>query len=259
MSAFLSIQQVGKRFLSRGTIVHAMSEVNLDVNEREFLTIVGPSGCGKSTLLNILSGLYPPSSGKVFYQGDLIRGLNSEIGYVTQQDNLLPWRTLRKNVMLPLEFRGESISNGAADRVQFLIDKVGLSGFENHYPHELSGGMRQRVNIIRTLVCNPRVILMDEPFGPLDAQTRLTLQNQLLELWREERKTIVFITHDLTEAITLADRVVVMTGRPGTIKSVTPVTIPRPRDVYHIHDSQDYREIYDKLWEELRDEVAKVM
>ena len=162
-------------------------------------------------------------------------------------------------MLLPLEFRGVSVSNGVAERVQNLIDKVGLSGFENHYPHELSGGMRQRVNIIRTLICDPRVILMDEPFGPLDAQTRLTLQNQLLELWREERKTIVFITHDLAEAITLADRVVVMTGRPGTIKSVTPVTIPRPRDVYHIHDSQAYREIYDKLWEELRDEVAKVM
>ncbi len=259
MTPFLSIQQVGKRFFSRGTLVHAMSEVNLDVDEGEFVTIVGPSGCGKSTLLNILAGLYPPSSGAVFFRGKLNLGLNPEIGYVTQQDNLLPWRTLRKNVLLPLEFRGKSFSNGVADRVQFLIDKVGLSGFENHYPHELSGGMRQRVNIIRTLVCNPGVILMDEPFGPLDAQTRLTLQNQLLQLWREERKTIVFITHDLTEAIALADRVVVMTGRPGTIKSVTSVTIPRPRDVYHIHDSHDYREIYDKLWKELRDEVAKVM
>ncbi|MDE0331223.1 MAG: ABC transporter ATP-binding protein [Nitrospinae bacterium] len=259
MTASLSIRQVGKRFLSRGTIVHAMSDVNLEVGEGEFVTVVGPSGCGKSTLLNILAGLFPPSSGEVHFRGKRTRGLNPEIGYVTQQDNLLPWRTLRKNVLLPLEFRGVSVSNGVAERVQTLIDKVGLSGFENHYPHELSGGMRQRVNIIRTLICDPKVILMDEPFGPLDAQTRLTLQNQLLELWREERKTIVFITHDLGEAITLADRVVVMTGRPGTIKSVSPVTIPRPRDVYHIHDSQAYREIYDKLWEELRDEVAKVM
>jgi NitT/TauT family transport system ATP-binding protein len=160
---------------------------------------------------------------------------------------------------LPLEFRAGIRGNGADARVQNLIDKVGLSGFENHYPHELSGGMRQRANIIRTLVYNPQVILMDEPFGPLDAQTRLTLQNQLLVLWREERKTIIFITHDLTEAITLADRVVVMTGRPGGIKSVTDVNIPRPRDVYHIHRSEAYREIYDKLWEELREEVAKGM
>ncbi len=236
-----------------------MENFSLDIHDRELVTIVGPSGCGKSTLLNILAGLYPPSVGEVLFEGRPIRGLNPEIGYVTQQDNLLPWRTLQKNVLLPLEFRGEAAANGAAERVRALIAKVGLAGFENHYPHELSGGMRQRANIIRTLVYNPRVILMDEPFGPLDAQTRLTLQNQLLELWQEERKTIIFITHDLTEAISLADRVVVMTGRPGGIKSVTPVRIPRPRDVYHIHQSEVYREVYDKLWEELRAEVAKVM
>ena len=162
-------------------------------------------------------------------------------------------------MLLPLEFRGVSISNGVSERVQALIDKVGLSGFENHYPHELSGGMRQRVNIIRTLICDPRVILMDEPFGPLDAQTRLTLQNQLLELWREERKTIVFITHDLAEAITLADRVVVMTGRPGTIKSVTPRDDPETaRRLPHPRLAGLPRDLRQAL-EELRDEVAKVM
>lgn len=259
MSAFLSIRGLGKRFLSRGTIVRAMENVSLDIQEGEFVTIVGPSGCGKSTLLNILAGLYPPSAGEILFEGRPVRGLNPEIGYVTQQDNLLPWRTLRKNVLLPIEFRGGSASGGAEERVGALIRKVGLSGFDNHYPHELSGGMRQRANIIRTLVYNPRVILMDEPFGPLDAQTRLTLQNQLLDLWNDERKTIIFITHDLTEAISLADRVVLMTGRPGTIKSVTPIRIPRPRDVYHIHRSEAYREVYDKLWEELRVEVARVM
>ncbi|MEE9276347.1 MAG: ABC transporter ATP-binding protein [bacterium] len=259
MDALLSIRNVSKRFLSRGKIVRAMENFSLDVREGEFITIVGPSGCGKSTLLNILAGLYPASSGEVHFKGALIGGLNPEIGYVTQQDNLLPWRTLRKNVTLPLEFRGENLTNGAADRVQMLIDKVGLAGFEGYYPHELSGGMRQRANIIRTLVYNPRVILMDEPFGPLDAQTRLTLQSQLLELWREDRKTIIFITHDLSEAISLADRVVVMTGRPGSIKSITPIEIPRPRDVYHIHRFETYREVYDKLWEELRDEVARMM
>jgi len=259
VSAVLSIRGLGKRFLSRGTIVRALENVSLDVGEGEFITIVGPSGCGKSTLLNILAGLYPPSSGEVRFQEAPVRGLNRDIGYVTQQDNLLPWRTLRRNVLLPIEFREGQISDDAEARASALIRKVGLSGFENHYPHELSGGMRQRANIIRTLVYNPRVILMDEPFGPLDAQTRLTLQNQLLQLWNEERKTIIFITHDLTEAIALADRVVVMTGRPGTIKSVNRVEIPRPRDVYHIHRSRAYVEVYDKLWEELRSEVAKVM
>jgi len=257
LEPLLTIREVGKRFLSRGSIVRAMERVSLDIHEGEFITVVGPSGCGKSTLLNILAGLYPSTEGEIRFKGESIRGLNAEIGYVTQQDNLLPWRTLRKNILLPLEFRSGTWRNGADARVQRLIDKVGLSGFESHFPHELSGGMRQRANIIRTLVYNPQVILMDEPFGPLDAQTRLALQNQLLELWREERKTIVFITHDLSEAIALADRVVVMTGRPGSIKSVTEVNIPRPRDVYHIHRSEAYREIYDKLWEELREEVAK--
>jgi NitT/TauT family transport system ATP-binding protein len=236
-----------------------MDNVSLDIQEGEFITIVGPSGCGKSTLLNILAGLYPPSSGDIRFEGEPVRGLNREIGYITQQDNLLPWRTLRKNILLPIEFREGSANGEAHERVSALIRRVGLSGFDNHYPHELSGGMRQRANIIRTLVYNPRVILMDEPFGPLDAQTRLTLQNQLLQLWEEERKTIVFITHDLTEAIALADRVVVMTARPGTIKSVNRINIPKPRDVYHIHRSEAYREVYDKLWEELRTEVAKVM
>lgn len=259
MSTLLSIRGLGKRFLSRGTIVRAVDNVSIDIQQGEFVTIVGPSGCGKSTVLNILAGLYPPSSGEILIEGKLVSGLNPEIGYITQQDNLLPWRTLRDNVLLPIEFREGRINAEAQERVSALIQRVGLSGFENHYPHELSGGMRQRANIIRTLVYNPRVILMDEPFGPLDAQTRLTLQNQLLQLWEEERKTIIFITHDLTEAIALADRVVVMTGRPGGVKSVTPIPIPRPRDVYHIHHSQAYREVYDKLWEELRTEVAKVM
>jgi len=185
LSTLLSIRGLGKRFLSRGTIVRAMDGVDLDVAEGEFVTIVGPSGCGKSTLLNILAGLYPPSSGETRFEGRPVRGLNSDIGYVTQQDNLLPWRTLRRNVLLPIEFREGRVSREAEERASALIRRVGLAGFEHHYPHELSGGMRQRANIIRTLVYNPRVILMDEPFGPLDAQTRLTLQNQLLQLWDE--------------------------------------------------------------------------
>lgn len=235
--------------------MYALEHVDLDVRPGEFLTIVGPSGCGKSTLLNVVVGLLAPSSGEIVFAGRPVRGLSPAIGYVTQQDNLLPWRTLRKNVLLPLELRRGSRDDWES-RAAALIQKVGLAGFEDHYPHELSGGMRQRANIIRTLIYNPDVILMDEPFGPLDAQTRLALQSQLLRLWQDERKTILFITHDLMEAIALADRVAVMTARPGRIKSLTSIPLPRPRDVYHLHDAPQYREVYDKLWEELREEVS---
>ncbi|MFQ5692838.1 MAG: ABC transporter ATP-binding protein [Nitrospinota bacterium] len=252
----LSARGVSKSFYSHGRRVRAMESVDLDVREGEFLTIVGPSGCGKSTLLNLLVGLFPPTSGEVSLRGKPTRGINTHIGYVTQADNLLPWRTLRANVRFPLELRKEKTGDADA-RVDALIRQVGLAGFENHYPHELSGGMRQRVNIIRTLIYDPDVILMDEPFGPLDAQTRLRLQNQLLGLWEQHRKTIVFITHDLVEAITLADRVVVMTARPGRIKAEQRVEIPRPRDVFHIHRSDAFRDIYDRLWELLQAEVER--
>ena len=225
----ISIIRVGHTFRAKGRRVQALLETDLQVHDREFVTIVGPSGCGKSTLMNIIVGLFPPSSGEVLYRGKRHVGVNRSIGYVTQADNLYPWRTLRQNVEFPLELR--DVGRGERhDRAERLIRRVGLGGFEDSYPHELSGGMRQRANIIRTLVYEPEVILMDEPFGPLDAQTRLLLQNQLLELWHEERKTIVFITHDLGEAVALADRVIVMSARPGRIKTVAPVPIPRPRD-----------------------------
>ena len=233
-----------------------MTGLDLDVAAGEFVTIVGPSGCGKSTLLNIISGLMPPSSGSVRYKGATLRGVNSEIGYVTQADNLYPWRTLRENVEFPLEIRGVSRAE-RRQRAATLIERVGLDGFEDHYPHELSGGMRQRANIIRTLAYDPAVILMDEPFGPLDAQTRLLLQDQLLSLWDAARKTIVFITHDLGEAVALADRVVVMTARPGRVKRICPVPIKRPRDLFHLHDHEGFRVTYDTLWDDLEAEVMK--
>jgi len=230
--------------------------VDARVADGEFIVIVGPSGCGKSTLMNIIVGLFPPSSGEVLYRGKRHVGVNRSIGYVTQADNLYPWRTLRQNVEFPLELR--NVGRGERhDRAERLIRRVGLGGFEDSYPHELSGGMRQRANIIRTLVYEPEVILMDEPFGPLDAQTRLLLQNQLLELWHEERKTIVFITHDLGEAVALADRVVVMSARPGRIKTVAPVPIPRPRNLFDIHSDERFRETYRTMWSSLEEEVKK--
>jgi NitT/TauT family transport system ATP-binding protein len=252
----ISIRGVGHVFRTKGRRVEALLETNLQVRDREFLTIVGPSGCGKSTLMNLIVGLFPPSSGEVLYRGKRHAGVNRAIGYVTQADNLYPWRTLRHNVEFPLELRG--VGKGERrERAERLIHRVGLGGFEDSYPHELSGGMRQRANIIRTLVYEPEVILMDEPFGPLDAQTRLILQNQLLELWHEERKTIIFITHDLSEAVALADRVVVMSARPGRIKTIAPVPIPRPRDLFEIHADERFRETYRAMWASLEEEVKK--
>ncbi len=254
--AVLSMKGIAREFFSRGKLVTALGGVDLEIPDGEFLTIVGPSGCGKSTLLNLISGLMPPTGGRILYRGREVRGVNREIGYITQQDNLYPWRTLRDNVAFPLEIQ-KVPSGERRRRADAMIAKVGLRGFEDHYPHELSGGMRQRANIIRTLIYDPQLILMDEPFGPLDAQTRVILQDQLLKLWIESRKTVVFITHDLVEAIALADRVAVMTARPGLIKSVNEVAIPRPRDIFHIHDNEDFRRLYDKLWEELEIEVRR--
>jgi NitT/TauT family transport system ATP-binding protein len=254
MTPILSIRAVSRAFPGRGRRVQALDDVTLDVETGEFLTIVGPSGCGKSTLLNILSGLLPPSTGTILYKGRPLTGVDQEIGYVTQADNLYPWLTLRENVEFPLRIRGVAAAERRR-RAIALIERVGLAGFEDHYPYELSGGMRQRANIVRTLIYDPEVILMDEPFGPLDAQTRLILQARLLELWGAARKTIVFITHDLAEAVALADRVVVMTARPGRIKSICPVSIGRPRDLFHIHDDEQFRVTYDKLWDDLEAEV----
>jgi NitT/TauT family transport system ATP-binding protein len=254
VAPLLSVENVSKEFHVRGKKVLALDSMSLSVGEGEFLTVVGPSGCGKSTLLNLIVGLLHVSSGRILFRGHPIDGINPEIGYVTQKDNLLPWRTLIENVEIALEIRGIDKSK-RRDRAHELIERVGLSGFQDHYPHELSGGMRQRANIIRTLIYDPELILMDEPFGPLDAQTRIVLQEQLLSLWFTNRKTIIFITHDLVEAITLADRVVVMTSRPGKVKQIAEVSIPRPRDVYRIHEHQEFRKIHQSLWNELRPEV----
>ncbi len=252
----VSIKRVGHVFRTKGRRVQALLETDLQIHDREFLTIVGPSGCGKSTLMNLIVGLFPPSTGEVLYRGQRQTGVNRSIGYVTQADNLYPWRSLRKNIEFPLELRGVP-ARERRKRSEYLIHRVGLDGFGDSYPHELSGGMRQRANIIRSLAYEPEVILMDEPFGPLDAQTRLILQNQLLELWQEERKTIIFITHDLGEAVALADRVVVMSARPGRIKTIAPVPIPRPRNLFEIHTDDRFRETYRTLWESLEEEVKK--
>ncbi|MCC7348664.1 MAG: ABC transporter ATP-binding protein [Variibacter sp.] len=246
----LRIEGVGKLFAGARAPVVALEAVDLDIERGEFVTLVGPSGCGKSSLLTLISGLSPPSSGRIRLDGREIEGTDRAVGFVTQQDNLFPWRTLIDNVALPLELAGSPRAEREREALRW-IKRVGLEGFEHAYPHQLSGGMRQRANIIRTLIYEPSVILMDEPFGPLDAQTRLTLQALLLNIWESQRSTVLFVTHDLTEAIGLADRVVLMSARPGRIVRVDEVTVPRPRDIFYIHDQPEFRRLYDALWHEL--------
>jgi NitT/TauT family transport system ATP-binding protein len=228
--------------------------ISLDVKDGEFCTIVGPSGSGKSTILNLIAGLITPTEGIVRFGDRPVTGINRGVGYVTQDDNLLPWRTLQANVELALEFQGVPARERAA-RSEELIRRVGLDGFQKHYPHELSGGMRKRVSIIRTLIYETRMILMDEPFGPLDAQTRLILQNDLLALWERMRRSVLFVTHDLVEAIALSDRIIVLSAAPARIKRVYEVNLPRPRDVFHIHEQPGFDAIYDQLWTDIREEI----
>jgi NitT/TauT family transport system ATP-binding protein len=250
----LQIDKIAKRFVSGEKVVTAIDGITLDVSHGEFLTVVGPSGCGKSTILNIVSGLLPPTEGTITVDGKALKGVTRDIGYVTQQANLMPWRTLIDNVAFPLELDGVGTEERLG-RARELIKLVGLGGFEQSYPEQLSGGMRQRANIIRTMIYEPKVILMDEPFGPLDAQTRVVLQDLLLNLWERAKSTIVFITHDLQEAIGLGDRIVLLSARPGRVARIETVPLPRPRDVFKIHDSPEFRELYDNLWLELERQV----
>lgn len=251
----LDFRGVGKTYPSDGGDVTAVKDLTLTVQKGEFLTIVGPSGCGKSTLLNLLVGLERPTAGEILLDGAPSYEQRTKIGYVMQQDNLYPWRTLQQNVEFPLEIRGVDAKRRSEISRGYLA-RVHLSGFEDKYPHQLSGGMRQRGNIVRALSFSPDVIIMDEPFGALDAQTRVLLQQQLLELWQQEKKTVVFITHDLQEAIALGDRVLVLTSRPGRIKSIHDVGIPRPRDVRHMHENARFRDLLSIVGAELADELA---
>ena len=225
------VSDLEKTYATRGRAqVHALAGISVDVGAGEFITIVGQSGCGKTTLLKILAGLLPRSAGSVTLRGKLVDGPSRDIGIVFQDPVLLPWRTVFDNVMLPVEVLGlDRKSSGS--RAMDLLALVGLEGFEDKYPHELSGGMRQRVAIARALVHDPSLLLMDEPFGALDAMTREFMNLELLRIWEESGKTIVFITHSIPEAAFLADRVVVMSARPGRIQEIVEVRLSRPRDL----------------------------
>jgi NitT/TauT family transport system ATP-binding protein len=252
----LSLNNLTKRFFSRDRVIEAIKDISIDIERGEFITMVGPSGCGKSTILNIVSGLMRPTQGAVEVEGVPVQGVTRDVGYVTQQHNLMPWRTLLDNVAFPLEIAGVPKSE-RYDHASKLLKMVGLTGFEKSYPHEPSGGMRQRGNIVRTLIYSPKVMLMDEPFGPLDAQTRVILQDQLLEIWSHTGVTVIFITHDLHEAIGLGDRVVLLSARPGTIVRIDKVPLARPRDIFRMHDSGEFRDLYDSIWAELESQVRR--
>ncbi|NUR74458.1 MAG: ABC transporter ATP-binding protein, partial [Hamadaea sp.] len=212
------------------------------------------TGCGKSTTLALISGLEPASAGEVAVAGTPVAGIPGNVGYMFQQDATLPWRTVVDNVALGLRYRGVPKAE-ARERAQEWVDRVGLRGFEKYYPHQLSGGMRKRVAMAQTLITEPQILLLDEPFGALDVQTRELMQAELLRLWAGTGAAVVFVTHDLTEAIALADRVVVMTAAPATIKSIVPVTLPRPRDVEAIRLDPAFLDLYREVWDSLREEV----
>ncbi|HJX09957.1 MAG TPA: ABC transporter ATP-binding protein, partial [Candidatus Binatia bacterium] len=220
----------------------------------EFVTVVGPSGCGKSTLLKLIAGFSAPSSGRILFQGDEVRGLNTKVGYVPQESKLFPWLTVEENVGFGLDSKRYSRQDRERQVSQF-ISLAGLAGFEKYYPAQLSGGMSKRASIMRALAYEPPVILMDEPFGPLDAQTRMVLQDELLKIWEQKSQTIVFVTHDLVEAVALADRVVVMTHRPGQIKDIINVPMTRPRNIFEIHRQEGFDEAYGRLWNIFRHEL----
>ena len=250
----VAFEHVDVTFRARGGTTDAVRDVDLAVHANEFVCIIGPSGCGKTTLLRLCTGLIRPSRGRVVYKGAPVAGINTDAGFVTQESNLYPWRTLVENVEFPLENRGMPPAERRREARAWL-ELMGLGGFEDHYPYQLSGGMQKRGAIARTMVYDPDVLLMDEPFGPLDAQTRMILQHELLKLWARKKKTVIFITHDLVEAIALADRVVLMTRRPGMIKHVFDIGLPRPRNIFEIHAQPGFAELYAQLWHHFKVEM----
>ena len=234
--------------------ITALRGFNLEVGKGEFVSIVGPSGCGKSTFLNLLLGLIKPDSGEMTLAGSPISGPGQERAMVFQEFGLLPWRTVRANVELGLELKGIA-SPERAQRATELITLVGLKDFEHHYPHELSGGMKQRVGLARALATEPEVLLMDEPFAALDAQTRDLMQTELLQIWERTKKTVLFVTHSIEEAAYLSDRVIIMTARPGRAKETLEIRLPRPRD-YEMRLTPQFNDIKSRIWDVLKEELT---
>jgi NitT/TauT family transport system ATP-binding protein len=243
--------------LADDRVYTAVEQANLSVAHGEFVAIVGPTGCGKSTLLNVAAGLLKPASGEARIFDVPLTGLNKQAGYLFQADALFPWKTVIDNVAIGLEISGTGRGE-ALTRSQQWLEMVGLGGFAGRYPHMLSGGQRKRVGLAQVLIRDPKILLMDEPFGPLDAQTRQIMGNLLLELWNADRKAVLFVTHDLEEAIALADRVVIMSAGPGArIIGDWRVQLPRPRDIMEVRLDKEFHSLHREIWSVLKDEVLK--
>lgn len=255
MSPAIELRGVTKQFATPSAALYtALRDLDMSVEAGEFCAVVGPTGCGKSTTLALMSGLEPASQGDVLIDGKPVKGIPDGIGYVFQTDAIFPWKSVLNNVSA-----GPRYHNMARSQVHELarqwISRVGLSGFEGHYPHQLSGGMRKRVALAQSLINEPRILLMDEPFSALDVQTRNLMENELLGLWSASSASVVFVTHDLEEAIGLSDRVFVFTSGPGTVKSSYKVDLPRPRNLSEIRFDPRFAEIHREIWHDLRDEV----
>lgn len=251
----IAFESIEHEFVRRGSRLRALGPVDLSIRDGDFVALVGPSGCGKTTLMNMVAGLVRPTTGEVRLDGRAVTGPTQSIGYMFARDALLPWRTARQNVEFSLETRLSSRSE-RRERAVAMLQKVGLDGFQNSYPTELSQGMRQRVAIARTLAPQPSVLLMDEPFAALDAQTKILLEEEFVRLWEAQRSTVLFVTHDLGEAIALADRVLLISARPGRIKIDMTIDIPRPRDLEALRFDPEYTKLYKELWSALRVEFT---
>lgn len=251
----IELINVTRRFVSpTGKTLTALRDFNMSVERGEFVAVVGPTGCGKSTTLNLVTGLARPSAGEVRLMGGPVNGIDPRVGFAFQKDALFPWRNVIDNVMAGPRFRGRSKAEAEAAAKDWLA-RVGLSKFLHHYPHQLSGGMRKRVSLAQTFINEPEILLMDEPFSALDVQTRTVMHEELLKLWAERKASVVFVTHDLEEAVALADKVYVLTAGPATVKSVYPIDLPRPRVVSEIRYDEKFVHYCKTIWDDLREEV----
>lgn len=244
----ISFRDVSKSFTVKGVTKQASHSINVDIQQGQVVTIIGPSGCGKSTLLNMVAGLFAPTTGEVVYRGEPVSGINGRTGYMTQSDHLLPWRDVASNIATPLEIQGVPKAQRQA-RIAELMALVGLTGNEKAYPSQLSGGMRKRAALARLLAYDPETLLMDEPFAALDAQLRLRMQTELFKLSRQLKKTVLFVTHDLDEAVALGDRCLIFSGRPGTIVRDVPISLGDDRNILQLRKDPRYHELCADLWE----------